>query len=117
TGAGRWRKALERMGKVAADEAGAMISNLYLDSVTVAPTDQLYISGAVSQRVVHEIAQRILQALPVGRDHALVGLNHDRSRFQLGSTAATLGHRSQQITNFQRLPAQTQPVFVRRGGA
>jgi len=91
-----------------------MIPDLYLDSVTAAPTGQLNIPGAVGQRIVHEVAQRILQPLTVGRDHALVGLNHDRSRFQLGSAAATLGHVSEQITNLHRLPVEAQPVFVSR---
>jgi len=113
-GTSRWRKALEGMGKVAVGEAGAVIPNLYLDSVTAAPTHQLNIPGAMGQRIVHEVAQRILQPLPVGRDHTLVGLNHDRSCFQLGSTAAALGHVSEQITNVQRFPVEAQPVFVGR---
>jgi hypothetical protein len=49
-------KALERMGEIAFGKAGTMIMNLYLYSVTGAPSDQLHIPGTMRQRVVHQVA-------------------------------------------------------------
>ena len=49
-------KALERMGEIAFGKAGTMIMDLYLNSVTGAPSDQLHIPSTMRQRVVHQVA-------------------------------------------------------------
>jgi hypothetical protein len=71
-GAGRRSKADERVGQIAVDEAGAMITDPYLNSVSAALTDQLHIPRTMRQRIVHQVAQGILQALPIRGDHAVV---------------------------------------------
>jgi hypothetical protein len=43
----------ERMGQIAVGEARTMITNLDLNGVAGAFTDQLYIPGTVRQRIVH----------------------------------------------------------------
>jgi hypothetical protein len=103
------------MGQIAIGKAGAMITDLYLNGVTAAPTDQLHTSRAMRQGIVHQVAQGILQALPVRGDHPVVRANRDRPRVQLGSTPTAFGDFGQQITNFHRLPVEAQPMFVCRG--
>jgi hypothetical protein len=69
-GAGRRSKTDEWMGQIAVDEASAMITDPNLNSVSAALTDQLYFPRTMRQRIVHQVAQGILQALPVRGDHA-----------------------------------------------
>jgi hypothetical protein len=66
------RETDERLGPIAVGEAHTMITNLYLNDVTGVLTDELHTPRAMGQCVVHEVAQGVLQALLVSKDHALV---------------------------------------------
>jgi hypothetical protein len=66
------RETDERMGQIAVGEAHTMITNLYLNGVTGVLTDELHTPRTMGQCVVHEVAQGVLQALPISKDHALV---------------------------------------------
>ena len=62
----------ERMRQVAVGEARTMITNLYLNGVSGVLTDELHTPRTMGQCVVHEVAQGVLQALPISQDHAFV---------------------------------------------
>ena len=70
-GAGRRSEAHERMGQIAVGEAGAMITNPYLNSYPRADRPAPHSPRHASARYP-QVAQGILQALPVRRDHAVV---------------------------------------------
>jgi hypothetical protein len=61
------------MGQIVLREAISMITDLQLYKIIDAFTDQLHGSGTVRERVVHKIAQGVLQSLRVRRDSALIG--------------------------------------------
>jgi hypothetical protein len=60
------------MGQIAGGEAAAMITDSHLNSVPAALPNQLHLARAMRQRIVQQVPQGMLQALPVRRDHAVV---------------------------------------------
>jgi hypothetical protein len=54
------------MGQIAAGKPSPMITDLHVDDVAIALGDELHVPGAMCQSVVHQVAQGVLQSLPVG---------------------------------------------------
>ena len=76
------------MGQIVIREAISVITDLQLDKITDAFTDELHVSGTVGKRVVDKIAQGVLQSLRVRRDGALIGYDSDHPALELGTAAA-----------------------------
>jgi len=100
------------MGEITLREPTSMITNVQLDNLADAPTAELQITGTVGERVVHEVAEGVLESLTVRRDCGLVGLHRDRAGLKLSSTATTAGYLLEEITKLDRFPAEAEPLFI-----
>jgi len=97
TGARRRRETDERMRQITLREPWSMITNLDRHSVADTRADQGHVAGTMGKRVIHQIAQRILQTLAIRLDGGLVGLHGDRPALELGTTAGPIGHLVEQL--------------------
>jgi hypothetical protein len=82
----------KRMRQVIVRETCSMITNFNRYGITDTFSDKCHVTSTMGQRVIHQVAQRVLQALAIGHDRGLLRVDGDRPTLELGTTPGAVGH-------------------------
>ena len=94
---------------------GAAVGDLQRDAAVVRRRAQDDVAGAVAQRVVDQVAERLAQPQRVGADRHVAVLDEDRAAGAVGAVGEAVADALEQRPHAQRLAPHRQLALLRPG--
>jgi len=89
-----------------------MITNFDRYGITDTFSDKCHVTSTVGERIVHQVAQDVLEPLPIPHDDGLGRIHGDRPVLELCTAPSAVGHPVQQLTKRDLLQAQAELLLI-----